>query len=75
MHVLFREDLLKLNTISKEAKLLCHYHIDTAEKLFSLKERLQKKMEQCVEERKHLRYTVSYTHLEEVIACATGKTE
>ena len=43
VHVLFREDLLKLNTISKEAKLLCHYHIDTAEKLFLLKERLQKK--------------------------------
>ena len=31
VHVLFRADLLKLNTISKETKLLCHYHIDTAE--------------------------------------------
>ena len=45
VHVLFREDLLKLNTISKETKLLCHYHIDTAEQLFSLKESLQKKTE------------------------------
>ena len=35
VHVLFREDLLKLNTISKEMKLLCHYHIDTVEQLFS----------------------------------------
>ena len=34
VHVLFREDLLKLNTVSKETKLLCHYHIDTAEQLF-----------------------------------------
>ncbi len=34
VHVLFRADLLKLNTISKETKLLCHYHIDTAEQLF-----------------------------------------
>ena len=67
VHVLFREDLLKLNTISKEAKLLCHYHIDTAEKLFSLKERLQKKMEQCVEERKHLRYKIRANRPEEEI--------
>ncbi len=58
VHVLFREDLLKLNTVSKETKLLCHYHIDTAEQLFLLKESLQKKMEQCVEERKHLRYKI-----------------
>ena len=67
VHVLFREDLLKLNTISKEAKLLCHYHIDTAENLFSLKERLQKKMEQCVEERKHLRYKIRADRPEEEI--------
>ena len=67
VHVLFREDLLKLNTISKEAKLLCHYHIDTVEKLFLLKERLQKKMEQCVEERKHLRYKIRADRPEEEI--------
>ena len=66
-HVLFREDLLKLNTISKETKLLCHYHIDTAEQLFSLKERLQKQMEQCVEERKHLRYKIRADRPEEEI--------
>ena len=67
VHVLFREDLLKLKTISKEAKLLCHYHIDTAEQLFSLKERLQKQMEQCVEERKHLRYKIRADRPEEEI--------
>ena len=64
---MFREDLLKLNTISKETKLLCHYHIDTAEQLFSLKESLQKKMEQCVEERKHLRYKIRADRPEEEI--------
>ncbi len=64
---LFREDLLKLNTISKETKLLCHYHIDTAEQLFSLKESLQKKTEQCVEERKHLRYKIRADRPEEEI--------
>ena len=67
VHVLFREDLLKLNTISKETKLLCHYHIDTAEQLFSLKDRLQKQMEQCVEERKHLRYKIRADRPEEEI--------
>ena len=67
VHVLFREDLLKLNTISKETKLLCHYHIDTAEQLFLLKERLQKQMEQCVKERKHLRYKIRADRLEEEI--------
>ena len=67
VHVLFRADLLKLNTISKETKLLCHYHIDTAEQLFSLKERLQKQMEQCVEERKHLRYKIRADRPEEEI--------
>ena len=65
--LLFREDLLKLNTISKETKLLCHYHIDTAEQLFSLKESLQKKTEQCVEERKHLRYKIRADRPEEEI--------
>ena len=65
VHVLFREDLLKLNTISKETRLLCHYHIDTAEQLFSLKERLQRKMEQCIEERKQLRYKIRADRPEE----------
>ena len=53
--------------ISKETKLLCHYHIDTAEQLFSLKDRLQKQMEQCVEERKHLRYKIRANRPEEEI--------
>ena len=56
VHRIFREDLRKLDTISKETRLLCHYHIDTAEQLFSLKEELQGRMEQLSDERKHLRY-------------------
>ena len=31
VNVLFQEDLLKLYTILKEMKLLCHYHIDNVE--------------------------------------------
>lgn len=56
VHALFREDLIKLDKISKETRLLCHYRIDTAEQLFSLKADLQGKMAELAEERKHLRY-------------------
>lgn len=56
IHVLFREDLIKLDTISKETRLLCHYRIDTAEQLFSLKEDLQGRMAELADTRKHLRY-------------------
>ena len=34
LHFLLWEDLRKLDTISKETRLLCRYHIDTAEELF-----------------------------------------
>ena len=56
MHFLLREDLRKLNIISKETRLLCHYRIDTTEQLFSLKEDLQGQMSELIEKRKHLRY-------------------
>lgn len=56
VHVLLREDLIKLDKISKETRLLCHYRIDTTEQLFSLKEDLQGKMAELAEKRKHLRY-------------------
>lgn len=56
VHILLREDLLKLNMISKEARLLCHYRIDNTEQLFLLKEDLQKKMDELSDTRKHLRY-------------------
>ena len=56
IHILLREDLIKLDMISKETRLLCHHRIDTKEQLFSLKENLQEKMGRLIEERKHLRY-------------------
>ena len=56
VHTLFREDLIKLERISKETRLLCHYRIDTAEQLFSMKENLQGQIEELAETRKHLRY-------------------
>lgn len=56
IHTMFREDLIKLEQISKETRLLCHYRIDTAEQLFSMKENLQGQMAELTESRKHLRY-------------------
>lgn len=56
MHFLLREDLTKLNRISKETRLLCHYRIDTAEQLFAFREDLQNQMRELSDTRKHLRY-------------------
>lgn len=56
IHVLFREDLIKLDKISKETRLLCHYRIDTTEQLSLLKEDLQGRMAELTDTRKHLRY-------------------
>ena len=54
--MMFREDLIKLDKISKETRLLCHYRIDTTEQLFLLKEELQGRMAELADKRKHLRY-------------------
>lgn len=56
VHMLFRDDIRKLDTVSKETRLLCRCHIDTAEQLFSLKESLLGRMEELSDARKHLRY-------------------
>ena len=56
IHMLLREDLIKLDTITKETKLLCYYRIDTAEQLFLLQEKMQEEMKQLSERRKRLRY-------------------
>lgn len=56
MHHLLKEDLTKLNHITKETKLLCRCHIDTAEQLFSWKENCENRLEQLGKERQSLRY-------------------
>lgn len=58
LHFLLREDLRKLDTISKETRLLCRYHIDTAEQLFSLRGNLEERMRELSDTRKHLRYQI-----------------
>jgi len=54
VHFLLREDLLKLNNISQEVKLLVRNRIDTAEQLSSYKDDLERRIERLSAERKAL---------------------
>lgn len=54
LHFLLREDLIKLDAISQEAKLLAGHRIDTAEQLVSYKETLETKIKVLTGERKEL---------------------
>lgn len=56
LHFLLREDLIKLEQISKETRLLCRCHIDTDEQLLSYRESLQEQIERLSGKRQHLRY-------------------
>ena len=78
LHFLLREDLAKLEQISRETRLLCRCHIDTDEKLFSYRESLQEQMTQLSKERQKLRYQCrsirEEERLEEVKAEISGLT-
>lgn len=56
LHFLLREDLRKLDAITKETRLLCVNHIDTLEQLLSYKAGLAGEIETLTDDRKHLRY-------------------
>jgi len=56
MHFLYREDLRKLKSITKETKLLCANQTESTEQLLAYREGLQKKIHQLTDQRKHLRY-------------------
>ena len=56
IHVIFREDLCRLNTISEETRLLCRYRIDTLEQLFEFRDKRKEMMDYLIEQRTLLRY-------------------
>ena len=60
LHFLLREDLIKLEAITQEARLLAGHHIDTAEQLSSYKADLEGKIESLTAARKEL-YRVQRT--------------
>ncbi|MDO4286887.1 MAG: hypothetical protein Q4C40_04095 [Eubacteriales bacterium] len=41
LHSLLRDDLMKMDSIAKETRLLCQYRIDTAEQLFSYQDSIR----------------------------------
>lgn len=54
LHFLLREDLLKLEQITKEAQLLGTYRIDTAEQLSSYQTEVEQRMHLLTEQRREL---------------------
>ena len=55
LHYLIRQDLMKVEKYSQEARLLGKHHIDTTEQLLLFKESCEKEMDTLTKERKHLR--------------------
>jgi hypothetical protein len=55
VHFLYREDLMKIDKISKEITLLCRYRIDTGEQLFSFKAGLTEEIKSLTDQRQELR--------------------
>lgn len=58
LHYLLKDDLMKMDAITKEARLLCRCHIDTAEQLFSYQGSLESEKNELTEQRKGL-YSLS----------------
>ena len=54
LHYLLKDDLLKMEYIAQETRLLCRHHIDTAEQLFSYQQSLQDEMQKLLAERQEL---------------------
>ena len=54
LHYLLREDLIKLDAITQEARLLGTNHIDTAQQLSSYKENLETRIDAVTSQRKQL---------------------
>ena len=54
LHYLLKDDLMKMDAITKETRLLCRCHIDTAEQLLSYQGSLETERDELTEQRKGL---------------------
>ena len=54
LHYLLKDDLMKMEAISQETRLLCRNRIDTVEQLLSYKGSLETEMSELTEQRKEL---------------------
>ena len=55
LHYLLKEDLMKLDKITQEVRLLGTHHIDTDEQLFSYKSSVEEKIKSLTDDRTHWR--------------------
>ena len=55
LHILLKEDLLKCDQYSEQAKLLCKYHVNTDEDLLLLMEKIEAKMTELLADRNDMR--------------------
>ena len=55
LHILLKEDLLKCDQYSEQAKLLCKYHVNTDEDLSLLMEKIEAKMTERLSDRNEMR--------------------
>ncbi len=58
LHIVLKEDLLKCDRYSEQAKLLSRYHVNTDEDLSCLMERIEKMMQELSAQRDELRLKV-----------------
>ena len=65
LHYLFREDLMKLDKITAEVRLLGKYQIDNSEQLFSLKESLKEEINNLTVDRTQLRKVIRRKNIDE----------
>jgi hypothetical protein len=54
LHYLLKDDLMKMDAITKETRLLCRNHIETAEQLLSYQGSLETEKNELTEQRKEL---------------------
>ena len=55
LHIVLKEDLLKCDQYSEQAKLLCKYHVNTDEDLSMLMERIEQRLSDAAAERTELK--------------------
>lgn len=67
LHYLLREDLMKLDKITEETRLLAKYQIDTDEQLFSFKKSLENEIKSLTADRTHLRNKIRRKNMDDVM--------
>lgn len=73
VHYLLRDDLIKLDEITAQTRLLGKHNINTSEQLFSYKAAVEEKMQDLVVDRKHLRNKIRRKYITDEELSATRK--